>query len=323
MVSVIIPTYNRAAYIVEALESVFAQTYGDCEIIVVDDGSTDDTKAVLQSHMARIRYIYQENAGVSVARNTGISAATGEWIAFLDSDDQWRPTKLERQLACVQRTGLKACFTNSTIFDGERYLDRPWRKTKEPSVDEWIVDDPFAPFSSQSPPLTLPTMVVGKEILEAVGGFEDKWRIGEDTRLIFKVLQKTAAAFLDSEEAIINRTEQRAGLYGAGIASVRQRMDVQIALLADVYFSSNGLCSRVARELRYKLGYALSGRAMVACVDGDYPAARRFARESLRFSPDLRTRTRALATWASPKLVHRLCRRKTERNSPPNSPVLT
>ena len=92
MVSVIIPTYNRAAYIVEALESVFAQTYGDCEIIVVDDGSTDDTKAVLQSHMARIRYIYQENAGVSVARNTGISAATGEWIAFLDSDDQWRPT---------------------------------------------------------------------------------------------------------------------------------------------------------------------------------------------------------------------------------------
>ena len=95
-VSVIIPAYNRADLIEETLDSVFAQTYRDYEIIVVDDGSTDDTRAVLAPLAAagKLRYTYQENAGLPAARNTGIRMAAGQYVAFLDSDDLFTPDKL-------------------------------------------------------------------------------------------------------------------------------------------------------------------------------------------------------------------------------------
>jgi glycosyltransferase involved in cell wall biosynthesis len=97
-VSVIIPTYNDATYLPVAIESVLAQSCQDFELIVIDDGSTDNTRTVLQSYLARIRYIYQENQGESVARNQGIRLAQGEYVAFLDSDDVWLPAKLARQV---------------------------------------------------------------------------------------------------------------------------------------------------------------------------------------------------------------------------------
>lgn len=102
VISVIIPTYNRAHCICDAVDSVLAQTYANYEIIVIDDGSTDDTPSVLAAYGDRIHVIRQANAGVSAARNTGIAAATGDWIAFLDSDDEWVPTKLERQMKCLE-----------------------------------------------------------------------------------------------------------------------------------------------------------------------------------------------------------------------------
>ncbi|MBN1230667.1 MAG: glycosyltransferase family 2 protein [Anaerolineales bacterium] len=99
-VSVVIPTYNRADLILETLDSVFRQSYRDYEIVVVDDGSTDDLKSVLQPYIqnGRIKYVYQENAGLPAARNTGIRHSKGEWIAFLDSDDLFTPDKLKRQI---------------------------------------------------------------------------------------------------------------------------------------------------------------------------------------------------------------------------------
>lgn len=111
MVSVIIPSYNRAGSIRAAVESVLKQSYADLELIVVDDGSTDDTEAVLKGiDDDRLRYIYQENAGACVARNTGIAAARGEYIAFHDSDDIWHPTKLEKQMAAFETYGADLVF---------------------------------------------------------------------------------------------------------------------------------------------------------------------------------------------------------------------
>ena len=100
LVTVIIPAYNAGAYLGEAIDSARAQTYSPIEIIVVDDGSTDRTPALLAPYVSanKIKYIYQANAGVASARNAGINAARGKYIAFLDSDDRWQPDKLAKQL---------------------------------------------------------------------------------------------------------------------------------------------------------------------------------------------------------------------------------
>jgi len=102
-VSIIIPTYNRASLLREALESVFAQTYQDFEVIVVDDGSTDGTGEILKDLLDKVRYIRQENLGCGAARNRGMEEAKGEYIAFLDSDDLWMDFKLELQVAILDK----------------------------------------------------------------------------------------------------------------------------------------------------------------------------------------------------------------------------
>ncbi len=97
-VSVIIPTYNRMHLIARAIDSVLAQTFTDYEIIVIDDGSKDDTQQILQTYQTKIKYIFQDNQGISEARNRGIQESKGEYIAFLDSDDWWAPEKLTEQV---------------------------------------------------------------------------------------------------------------------------------------------------------------------------------------------------------------------------------
>jgi len=118
-VSVIIPTYNYGRFLAEAIASVQRQTVQDLEIIVVDDGSTDETPAVLSAiREPRLRSLRIANGGISAARNTGLELATGEYLAFLDADDRWVPDKLERQLALMEsEPGLGLVFSNFSRFD--------------------------------------------------------------------------------------------------------------------------------------------------------------------------------------------------------------
>jgi len=113
-VSVIVPTYNRAQFVVCAIDSVLSQTFQDYELIVIDDGSTDNTKDVLLRYGGRIKYIYQRNSGVGAARNAGIRCAVGEWLAFLDSDDIWLPEYLSCQMdRAKQYPSICTHMTNS------------------------------------------------------------------------------------------------------------------------------------------------------------------------------------------------------------------
>jgi glycosyltransferase involved in cell wall biosynthesis len=117
VVSCIVPVYNGEAYIGEALDSILAQTWRPLEIIVVDDGSTDGSAAVAEAYGAIVRVIKQANAGCAAARNAGVAAATGEFVAFLDADDLWHPEKLDRQMArFAERPDLDYSVTHVQNF---------------------------------------------------------------------------------------------------------------------------------------------------------------------------------------------------------------
>ncbi len=123
-VSVIVPTYNREAYICQAIESVLQQTMKDFEIIVVDDGSTDNTEEKIQPYLQNLKYIKTKNGGPAHARNIGMGAATGEYIAFLDSDDLYYPHKLGLQVAVLDKfPEIAMVYTEASAFDDSGYWD--------------------------------------------------------------------------------------------------------------------------------------------------------------------------------------------------------
>ncbi len=132
-VSVVVPTFNRAYCLPETLDSVFAQTHQDFEIIIVDDGSTDDTRAMLEARYPdpRLRYVHQANGGVSAARNTALALVEGDFVAFLDSDDLWLPHKLELQLACFEAfPEAVLAWTNMIAVDADgRVVDEAYLRS--------------------------------------------------------------------------------------------------------------------------------------------------------------------------------------------------
>ncbi len=120
LVSVIMPSYNTEKYIKQTIESVFAQTYTDWELIIVDDCSTDHTDDVVKPFLSdqRVRYLKNEkNSGAAVSRNRALREANGKWIAFLDSDDLWRPEKLEKQVCFMEKNGFHFSYTNYSEID--------------------------------------------------------------------------------------------------------------------------------------------------------------------------------------------------------------
>jgi glycosyltransferase involved in cell wall biosynthesis len=165
-VSVIIPAYHHAAFIGEAIDSVLAQTYRDFEIIVVNDGSPDETEEVLLPYIesGKIRYFRQENQGAAAARNRGVKMAEGEFIAFLDDDDQWMPDKLEWQLSCFDEADVVMV---GGMNDSERHLCSKG-ECDSCRFDVLTAEDFFRRNPIGSPGQTL----IRRSAFDAVGGFD-------------------------------------------------------------------------------------------------------------------------------------------------------
>lgn len=193
-ISVIIPTYNRADVLSRALDSVLAQTYAKAlEVIVVDDGSTDGTAELIIGSYPMVRYIEQANLGVSAARNAGLAVASGDWVALLDSDDEWLPEKLERQFAELDATGLKACHTEEIwIRNGVRVN----QMNKHRKVGGWIFEH-CLPLCAMSPS----SIVIHRSILEAVSSngiaiFDEALPACEDYDLWLRLCSRFEVAYL-------------------------------------------------------------------------------------------------------------------------------
>ena len=185
-VSAIIPTYNRSRDVRIAVGTAVAQTYpaAALEIVVVDDGGRDDTEAVLRRDFGdRVRYLRKENGGVSAARNHGMAASTGELIALLDDDDEWRPTKIERQVEhFVRRPELGMVVTDVERMDEHRVGFEIFSRRAQLPQDGWVL-----PHVLRNPALAPASAMFRREVFEATGGFDTGLRTAEDLDFFLRV----------------------------------------------------------------------------------------------------------------------------------------
>ncbi len=196
-VSAIIPTYNRAAYLHEAVESVLTQTYKNIEIIIIDDGSTEEQEQFLYERAKTYRLIKQERRGVSAARNSGIVEATGEYIAFLDSDDLWDKKKIEKQVERMQSLpGVLIGHTDEIwIRNGIRV--NPMNKHKKCGGSIFLKCLPLCLISPSS-------VIIRRELFDTVGLFDESLPACEDYDLWLRVTKDHAVDYLP-EPLIIKR----------------------------------------------------------------------------------------------------------------------
>ncbi|RZA29124.1 MAG: glycosyltransferase, partial [Lysobacteraceae bacterium] len=179
----IIPTFNRCALLPRALDSVLSQSRRVGEIVVVDDGSTDDTRLMLEQRYAgRVRYIRQDNAGVSAARNRGMTVASGRYLALLDSDDQWLPDKNARQVEWMEANpGFGMVLCDVFRVDPDYLPIDVLHRRKVISEDGWVLrhvlqDPAFAPSSA----------LFKKDVFDAIGGFDESLRTAEDLDFLLR-----------------------------------------------------------------------------------------------------------------------------------------
>jgi glycosyltransferase involved in cell wall biosynthesis len=231
LVSVVIPTYNSGRFIREAVLSAIHQTYSNTEIVVVDDGSADDTREVLLPllHEEAIQYIYQANKGPAAARNRAISIATGEFVAFLDADDTWLPRKLEKQLALFANPHVGLVYSDGATFieEGDTVEDLGFVHKVEPRlhyrrgrVYSDLLRSNFVSTSS---------VVLRREVLDRAGPFLEsmgagRFSYGEDYELWLRVARICELDFID-EKLVASR------LHRDQLSSDRARGYTQLSLL--------------------------------------------------------------------------------------------
>jgi glycosyltransferase involved in cell wall biosynthesis len=187
-VSIIMCAYNAGRYIVEAIDSVQAQTFENWELIVVDDGSVDDTAQKVKTKMQdqRIRYIYQENAKQGKARNNGIAHATAEWIAILDADDRWMPEKMQLQLALANETNADVMCSRVNLIDAEgNYV----ADNRLHTLQTGLLSPQQAMLNGRND-IIFSTVLMKKEVIDSVGGFNETPGMAEDYQLFLTLTDR-------------------------------------------------------------------------------------------------------------------------------------
>lgn len=228
LVSVIIPTYNRVRLLPAALESVLGQTYSPIEVIVVDDGSSDETPELLRSYGDRIRVLRQANAGPSTARNRGIALARGEIIAFLDSDDQWLPTKIERQVASLESAGAKVscCLCNCSVRFANGTMTSSFAIANAmPDRAEGLWTNPVEFLLSRFVMFNQ-AIAVRRSVLERMHCFDERLRFGEDHELSFRLALQGPWTFLRDELVIYHEASPGSLAKAAKREQVRLHQDL-------------------------------------------------------------------------------------------------
>jgi glycosyltransferase involved in cell wall biosynthesis len=344
LVSVVIPTFNRIYCLPDTIRSVLAQTHQNFEILVIDDGSTDATRDTLQQlwpDEPRLRYLYQDNGGLSKARNRGIDAARGDFVAMLDSDDTWAPWKLAAQLACFRRfpqavmvhSEMAAMDADGHIFD-EQYLRRIYEGYQRFAIDDIYPEScrlgeilPDAPDALRdvwarcgdiySHQLTgnlvhSSTLIVRRAPDGTMERYEDWMRAEEAFGFHLIVAQRGPIAFLDAP-AMQYRRGRNDHLWNPEVgypAPIHHKYNLRFLELVEPRILAGGPRMRVpARVLRETLATAHAWVADSAVRIGNDGEALHHLLASLR-----------LKVW-QPRLIARLLRGRIRRPNPDPAPA--
>ena len=310
LVSVVIPAFNRAHCVADAVNSVLAQSFQDFEIIAVDDGSSDGTAEVLEQFGDRIRLIRQENRGVAAARNTGVRVARGSWIAFLDSDDRWHPEKLERQVNAMEKYGVKICFTRCVNTDNELLKDIEFVTASlcEPEIFH-VPNAVDSVCLSPRHPL-IPTMVVDKQLLEKAGLFDESFQAAEDADLIFRLSFLSGYLYLDRPLATVHEKSENSLTYSEKLGPLARRNQSYLRMVSQMYWRLAEISPEKLSVMRERLGYFISRRAEIACAAGQLPVARSLARDGIFFARTFRDFARCAGILLFPGVVRSRAQKK-------------
>ena len=201
--SVIIPLYNKAPYVRKALETVCAQTYRDYEIIVINDGSTDNSAIIAEEFLNSVdgisyKILQQKNAGVAAARNNGVAQANGDYLAFLDADDWWEPTYLERMAQLIED------YPDAGLYASNYVYYKPGKTHVALNIPTGYINYPKAYYESGAMPVWTGATIIPKVVFDEMGGFPVGIKLGEDFLLWAKIALQYKVAFLHEALAWYN-----------------------------------------------------------------------------------------------------------------------
>lgn len=322
-VSVVIPTYNRAGKVRNAIESALAQTVTDVEVIVVDDGSSDDTGKILEEVFGdRIRYYAQVNQGVSVARNKGVEEARGEWIAFLDSDDFWEQDKLEWQFKALERFSPQCggCYTDTRLFNHSetrtlfQMAEASYRHERTMGVNSDVLRLLVRP-GGAGMVVHLSSLMARTDVVRKTGGFDPKLLYSEDSEFMFRLGMLTGFCYVNRPLTWFDRSP--AEIRHVGVSAEWNNFEFWLrnsqVRLEGLLRLSEGLPRETRMVIRERLSSIYSGWVNWYLETGQHRKARHSVSRAAQLDLTFNVAAKWLLTWMSPHLALRAVRRRKKR----------
>jgi glycosyltransferase involved in cell wall biosynthesis len=273
-VSVVIPAFNHGRYVGEAVQSALDQSYPDLEVIVIDDGSTDNTREVIRGFGDRVRYFHQENRGLAASRNRGIGESRGDFVAFLDADDLWLPRKLERQLEVFdQHPSARLVYAGVFHVDcGGRVLKEIRPRHRGATLPQLLLDNIVIGSGT--------TAVVPRECLRELGGFDERFSVCEDWELWLRIARRYEMDYVDEPLA-------KYRLHAGNVHKDQERMKTGRLAVLDKFFADATLPPGLRRVRRRAYGAAYTNFGFFYYFDGEFDRARTNLMQAVRVYPHL------------------------------------